>query len=87
MLFKKNNTYVEIFFMADYYALLKIEKDLKTRKIQYRLKTKNNTFRLSLNNLDGHCLSLNRDKYTKYYYKILVKREDTEVIKEILSQY
>ena len=68
-------------------VLLKIENDLKEEKIEYKLKIMNNHIRLSLNNLDGCCVSLNRDMNIKNYYKILIKKSDEELARKILLKY
>ncbi len=61
--------------MADDLMLLEIRKNLKEQQIEYQIKIINNNLRLSLNNLDGQYISLNRDKNIKNYYKILFKKE------------
>ncbi len=73
--------------MADDLMLLEIRKNLKEQQIEYQIKIINNNLRLSLNNLDGQYISLNRDKNIKNYYKILFKKEDEKKIKNIFSQY
>lgn len=86
-LIQKNRNNIEIFFMADDLILLEIRKNLKEQQIEYQIKIINNNLRLSLNNLDGQYISLNRDKNIKNYYKILFKKEDEKKIKNIFSQY
>ncbi len=86
-LIQKNRNSIEIFFMADDLMLLEIRKNLKEQQIEYQIKIINNNLRLSLNNLDGQYISLNRDKNIKNYYKILFKKEDEKKIKNIFSQY
>jgi len=73
--------------MADDLMLLEIRKNLKEQQIEYQIKIINNNLRLSLNNLDGQYISLNRDKNIKNYYKILFKKEDEKKIRNIFSQY
>ena len=73
--------------MADDLMLLEIRKNLKEQQIEYQIKIINNNVRLSLNNLDGQYISLNRDKNIKNYYKILFKKEDEKKIRNIFSQY
>lgn len=86
-LIQKNRNNIEIFFMADDLMLLEIRKNLKEQQIEYQIKIINNNLRLSLNNLDGQYISLNRDKNIKNYYKILFKKEDEKKIRNIFSQY
>ncbi len=87
MFFRADKKFVNFTFMLDYSKLLEMKKILDEKGIAYTLKTKSNSLRLSLNNLDGHSIALNRDKSIQDYYIITVKKEDEVAIRKVLSYF
>jgi len=83
VLFKK---WREIYSTQELEKLYKVKNLLDENKIIYKTKTINNNLRLSMNNLNGRGVALNRTGQVRDFYRILVLEKDKERALYVLSK-
>jgi len=83
VLFKK---WREIYSTQELEKLYKVKNLLDENKIIYKTKTININLRLSMNNLNGRCVALNRTGQVRDFYRILVLEKDKERALYVLSK-
>ncbi|MDF1495164.1 hypothetical protein [Caproiciproducens sp. CPB-2] len=76
----------ELYVSMDYQDYLEKQSLLRNANILFKTKIQNNSFRVSLNNLDGRNASLSRGAPAiQDYYRILVKKQDYDYAKHIVA--